>query len=696
MKYLLRIIAVAAALSACHAQAQTTLSGTGLLYKPLMTTTLYGAQTTTAPWYFLMDRAAVGQHKVTMTDMLDLGGLGAGDSVLHGGITTTTGVMGGLTVTNAINAGSLVTSTVSASTVTSGIGLFGSMTTSAFTLTGNGSVSGGWTVASFTLGSTAIPSIVTSLTGPSGLLSNTFGAITITNTPTFDSLALSAGPLTVTGPGRITSTLIVGGSITLSNGLFTTTGGGRFTGTLAVGGASTLTGLVSAPGGITAATLTGSNLTAGQILYANANKQIVSTPLFDFSSVELRIFNPSTGTIGVGVSESGFKIYEPGVIGNYSELTYFAPGGLALDGYRIATQGAYTLTANRALVSDAQGRIFMSDVTASELANLSGVTSPLQEQLDAKQVTITAGTTLTLGNITLTGAMLTPTINGTNWIFNQTAGMIPVANGGSVATFTDRLNLTSLVSTTVTSTSLFATNATLTNLTIPTSFTLAGSSIDSIVTSLTQPTGASIFSGTSGLVTFTSTPTLFGLTNTGATTLSGNVTMSGNATLLGTLTMTGLASLTGLVNNGNTTLSGPVTVSNGLTATTLTISPGGNITATTGSIIAGEFKSRNATAGKGDFGTAGTRMMSIESTTTRSYVSMFQGAGIAFGPSTAVGVGLVSPTTGILVVSNGAASGTGKIQADYNSSDGTAGYNGNITIGAVTLTVKGGIITGSF
>jgi hypothetical protein len=51
------------------------------------------------------------------------------------------------------------------------------------------------------------------------------------------------------------------------------------------------------------------------------------------------------------------------------------------------------LTVSRALVSDASGKVAISTVTSAELANVSGVTSAIQTQLNAKEPTITAGTT---------------------------------------------------------------------------------------------------------------------------------------------------------------------------------------------------------------------------------------------------------------------------------------------------------------
>lgn len=50
------------------------------------------------------------------------------------------------------------------------------------------------------------------------------------------------------------------------------------------------------------------------------------------------------------------------------------------------------LTVGRALISNANGYTAVSDVTATELGYLDGVTSALQTQLNSKQKTITSGT----------------------------------------------------------------------------------------------------------------------------------------------------------------------------------------------------------------------------------------------------------------------------------------------------------------
>ena len=55
------------------------------------------------------------------------------------------------------------------------------------------------------------------------------------------------------------------------------------------------------------------------------------------------------------------------------------------------------LTASRALVSDASGKVAVSAVTATELGYLAGVTSALQTQLNAKQKQVTASTSAPSG-----------------------------------------------------------------------------------------------------------------------------------------------------------------------------------------------------------------------------------------------------------------------------------------------------------
>ena len=70
-------------------------------------------------------------------------------------------------------------------------------------------------------------------------------------------------------------------------------------------------------------------------------------------------------------------------------------------------EGAITLTANRAVVSDGTGIVTASDITSTELGYLDGVTSAIQTQLNGKQATITgAATTITGSDLTGSRALV--------------------------------------------------------------------------------------------------------------------------------------------------------------------------------------------------------------------------------------------------------------------------------------------------
>lgn len=65
------------------------------------------------------------------------------------------------------------------------------------------------------------------------------------------------------------------------------------------------------------------------------------------------------------------------------------------------------LTSSRAVISNASGKIAISDVTSAEIGHLDGVTSGIQTQLDGKQATITgAATTVTSANLTTSRAVI--------------------------------------------------------------------------------------------------------------------------------------------------------------------------------------------------------------------------------------------------------------------------------------------------
>jgi hypothetical protein len=65
------------------------------------------------------------------------------------------------------------------------------------------------------------------------------------------------------------------------------------------------------------------------------------------------------------------------------------------------------LTINRALISNGQGKVAVSAVNSTELGQVAGVTSPIQTQLNGKQATITGGaTTITTSNLTTNRAVI--------------------------------------------------------------------------------------------------------------------------------------------------------------------------------------------------------------------------------------------------------------------------------------------------
>lgn len=90
----------------------------------------------------------------------------------------------------------------------------------------------------------------------------------------------------------------------------------------------------------------------------------------------------------------------------------------AIDGKQATITGAATtitgsnLTASKALVSDANGKVAAAAVTAAELARLIGVTGDIQTQLNAKQATVTGGATTILSSDLAVSKALVSDANG--------------------------------------------------------------------------------------------------------------------------------------------------------------------------------------------------------------------------------------------------------------------------------------------
>ena len=97
-----------------------------------------------------------------------------------------------------------------------------------------------------------------------------------------------------------------------------------------------------------------------------------------------------------------------------ANVTVAASNNAALESRRtsniagaVSTITTSDLTASRALVSSGSGKVGVSDVTATELGYLDGVSSAIQTQLNAKQATITgAATTIDDADLTASRALV--------------------------------------------------------------------------------------------------------------------------------------------------------------------------------------------------------------------------------------------------------------------------------------------------
>ena len=130
-----------------------------------------------------------------------------------------------------------------------------------------------------------------------------------------------------------------------------------------------------------ASTITTTNLTANRVLISsNTGKVAVST----VSNTELDFL--------IGVTS--------GIQGQLNGKQATLTGGAT----SIVTND---LTANKALLSDSNGKVAVSTITNTELGYMSGVTSNIQTQLNTKQPTLTGGaTSITTSDLTANKALL--------------------------------------------------------------------------------------------------------------------------------------------------------------------------------------------------------------------------------------------------------------------------------------------------
>lgn len=115
------------------------------------------------------------------------------------------------------------------------------------------------------------------------------------------------------------------------------------------------------------------------------NFNLVKPELTDVA--DITAMNPNWDTIDTELNKISGK--QPTITGGASSIT------------------TTNLTASKALVSDASGKVAVSAVTDAELGYLSGVGSNVQTQLNGKQETITGGaSTITSNNLTTNRAMV--------------------------------------------------------------------------------------------------------------------------------------------------------------------------------------------------------------------------------------------------------------------------------------------------
>ena len=128
-------------------------------------------------------------------------------------------------------------------------------------------------------------------------------------------------------------------------------------------------------------TVTGSNLTASRAVISNSSGKVAVS---DVTDTELGYLDGVTSGI-----QSQLDSMQATITGGAVTIT------------------DTDLTANRALISNATGKVTVSDVTNTELGYLDGVTSAVQTQIDSKQATITgAATTIDDADLTASRAVV--------------------------------------------------------------------------------------------------------------------------------------------------------------------------------------------------------------------------------------------------------------------------------------------------
>ena len=133
-----------------------------------------------------------------------------------------------------------------------------------------------------------------------------------------------------------------------------------------------------------ASTVTSSDLTASKILVSDSSGKIAASSTADTNLAKIDYLANVTSDVQTQLNSK-----QATITGGASSI--------------VSTD----LTASKALVSDASGKVDVSTVTATELGYVSGVTSSIQDQLNAKQASITgAATTIVSNDLTASKALV--------------------------------------------------------------------------------------------------------------------------------------------------------------------------------------------------------------------------------------------------------------------------------------------------